>query len=325
MRWFITGATGFIGGHMCARLRALGHEVCGLVRSAGKAESLRRLGCRVIPGDLDTLADPGFTIPAADYVLHLAGVVSANSPGEYDAINRGAVRTLVDCLERQQWQPRRLLFASSLAAGGSSRPDGVPLTEEAPPSPVDPYGEAKAAAEQLIRACPFPATIFRPPLVLGPGDRATLALFNAASRGLGFGVLGQDQPLSFIFIADLVEAVVAMASQERAAGRTYYLSGPEHASADALWLALGEAFGRRVAVLRLPRQLLWLASRAAIGGAWLFGFNNPLDDKQYRQIVAPAFVCSSARLQEETGWAPKVGLDEAVKLSLQGYRAAGWL
>jgi nucleoside-diphosphate-sugar epimerase len=72
-------------------------------------------------------------------------------------------------LSRNETKPKRLVFASSLAAAGPS-PAGRAWTEADPPAPIDPYGEAKAKAERVVASAPFPTTSFRPPTVLGPGD-----------------------------------------------------------------------------------------------------------------------------------------------------------
>ena len=325
MRWFVTGATGFIGRHLCERLRQRGDIVHALVRTPAKAAPLNDIGCEIVTGDLSVFADPGLDLPEVDYVVHLAGVVTADNPKEYDAINRGAVRDLIDCVERQTWAPKRFLFASSLAAGGPSPVNGRPLTEDDTPAPIDLYGKAKAAAEPIVTAASFPTTTFRPPIVIGSRDPAMLTLFKAASKGLGFGVLGHKQAISWIYIDDLVDAVVAMAEVENTSDHTYYLSGPKHATTDELWVALEAAVGRRVRVVRVPRSALWLTSRLAIGASRVFGFRNQLDDKQYRQITAPAFLCSSERLQAETDWRPQVALAEAVQRTFDGYAADGWL
>ncbi len=87
MRFFVTGASGFIGRHLCARLAADGHAVAALVRSPAKAESLRRLGVNLVDGDLSCFADPGFVLPASDVIVHAAGVVTAKRAGDYDRTN----------------------------------------------------------------------------------------------------------------------------------------------------------------------------------------------------------------------------------------------
>ena len=82
MRVFVTGATGFVGVHAVATLRARGHEVVCLVRDAGKR---RRLFGDSAPtsvvGDLDDRAALARGVAGADAVVHLAGLVAARSRG----------------------------------------------------------------------------------------------------------------------------------------------------------------------------------------------------------------------------------------------------
>lgn len=59
--------------------------------------------------------------------------------------------------------------------------------------------------------------------------------------------------------------------------------------------------------------------------AKIFRFKNQLDKKQYDQMVAPAFVCSSDKLQSELGWKPRHAFDDALSHAAEGYRQAGWL
>ena len=145
MRVFATGATGFIGRHLCAGLVEDGHDVLALVRTPAKA-SVLPASVEILSGDLSIFANPETILEPVDVVIHLAGVVTAEDPSDYHRINYVAVEDLVRCLERQKWSPRRLLFASSLAAAGPS-PEGRPLTEADSPAPIDPYGKAKAEAE----------------------------------------------------------------------------------------------------------------------------------------------------------------------------------
>lgn len=323
MQVLVTGATGFIGRHVCRHLAERGDRVVALVRSKRKAAVL---GDRVeiLEGDLSMFANPDLTLPAFDVVIHLAGVVAADRPGAYEAINYGAVKDLVACLSRQAWKPARLLFASSLAAGGPTA-RSTPLTEIDPPRPIDPYGDAKARAESVVRAAPFPTTAFRPPIVLGPGDDASLTLFRAARSGVGFRVAGAPQELSFVDVRDLVEAIVLMADDRRADSYCYYASHPSPTDVRALWRGLSAAVGRKVLVVPVPAWALYIAMRVATAGAALFRFKNQLDAKQYRQMVATAFVCSSARLREDLGWNPKHNLADCLTNAATGYRTAGSL
>jgi nucleoside-diphosphate-sugar epimerase len=323
MRVFVTGATGFIGHHLCRRFAERGDEVIALVRSANKTGRLPA-GVKALPGDLSIFADPALELPPCDVVVHLAGVVAADKLADYEALNFTAVKNLVACVGRQKWTPSRFLFASSLAAGGPSAWDAE-LTELDPPGPVDAYGAAKARAEGVVREARFPTTSFRPPIVLGPGDEASLTLFKAARRGVGVRVAGRPQRLSFVDVRDLADAIVLMADDRRAGSYCYYASHPQRTDIPELWRELGHAVGRRVHVLPVPRPLLYLAMLASTAGAAVFRFKNQLDAKQYAQMVAPAFVCSSALLRADLGWAPRFGLSACLAHAAEGYRAAGLL
>ena len=121
MKVLLTGATGFIGGHLCRRLVAGGNHVVALVRDPKKAASLPGEVER-LEGDLSLFDRPDLALPACDVVMHIAGVVSANAAAEYDAVNFRAVKSLVESVARQSWRPRRLLFASSLASRCADMP-----------------------------------------------------------------------------------------------------------------------------------------------------------------------------------------------------------
>jgi dihydroflavonol-4-reductase len=324
MQVLLTGATGFIGGHVCRRLVAAGHHVVALVRDPARAAGLPRVGVEQLEGDLSLFERPDLVLPHCDMVMHLAGVVSARHPGQYDLVNFQAVKSLVRCLARQRWQPRRMLFASSLAAAGPSLA-GVRKTEADPCEPIDDYGRAKLAAERFLRDAPFPTTSFRPPVVFGPKDPATLTFFRMALRGWGFRVAGPAQVFSHVDIDDLVSAVAQMAEDTSTEHRTYFVSSLEDTDSARLWDAFASLLDRRVRVVTVPRAALYGASVASTAVSRVFGLKNQLDRKQYQQLTAPAFTCSSEALQKAHAWRPRLNLTESLRKALQGYRADGWI
>jgi len=321
MRFLVTGATGFIGSHLCRRLVERGDSVTALVRNPAKLDALPIVD--VLEGDLSIFEQEDLALPAFDVVVHLAGIVAGRSEQHYWDVNYQAVVDLIRCLERQSWSPKRFLFASSLAAGGPSL-DGKPNVEADEPRPIEAYGRAKAKAEAFLRDnAPFPTTSFRPALVFGAGDPASLTLFKIASRGLGFEVGGASQGLSFVDVSDLVIAIERMAEDDTSQHRTYYVSHPSMTNQAGLWKAIGDALGRRVTVATLPRSLLWLAMVAATSASRLLPVTNQLDDKQYRQMTAPGWICDSSALSNELGWKAEHDLAAAVARAAEGYRQLG--
>ncbi|MCA9772030.1 MAG: NAD-dependent epimerase/dehydratase family protein, partial [Myxococcales bacterium] len=319
-----TGATGFIGTHLTRELLNSGHEVLGLVRAPAKIAPDLRDSMEVLPGDLSIFRDPNLRLPPCDVVVHLAAPVTAPSARDYDQTNRAAVEDLLGALSRQVWKPRRLLLCSSLAAAGPSTP-GRPHTEDDPLGPIDWYGQAKAGAEALVDDLPYPVTILRPCIVLGAGDPATLALFKMARTGFALRPAGPPQEVSFVDVADVVTAIAAMAGDAGEAGHVYFIAQDGTITVDEMLAAMGAAQGKRVRVIAIPRAALRAAVTLGTAAARVLPIRNQLDLKQYKQMTAPAFACSSARLQRELGWKPVVGLAESVERAAAGYRAMGWL
>ena len=116
-----------------------------------------------------------------------------------------------------------------------------------------------------------------------------------------------------------------MAEDDRPGNFIYFVSHPDTMDVPQLWRTLGTAVGKRVLLVPLPRWVLYVAMRVATAAAKVIPFRNQLDRKQYEQIVAPAFVCSSQALRDDLGWTPRYPLDDAVTHAAEGYRAAGLL
>jgi nucleoside-diphosphate-sugar epimerase len=323
MNILVTGATGFIGAHLVRRLVHDGHTIVALVRDPARARVLPA-GVTLLAGDLSLFEDHRTVLPACDAVIHLAGVVAADDVADYHRVNYVAVQHLVACLERQSWRPKRLLFASSLAAAGPSV-DGVPKAETDPCEPIEAYGRSKLDAERFLQTVSFPTTSFRPGIVFGEGDPATITLFRMAKRGLGFRLAGVPAGLSFIDVDDLVDAVTKMLADPSTAHRTYFVSHPGATDQRAMWKTLGKVMQRKVVVVPIPKPVLYVSMRAMTALAKRFRFKNQLDVKQYEQITAPAFICSSDALQRDHAWRPTQDLDASLAKAAAGFEAANWL
>jgi len=185
MRYFITGCTGFIGIHLCRFLLSQDNEVFGLVRNPEKIPEDLKPKLKVVHGDLSIFKKDNLVLPDVDVIIHLAGVVSGKNPSQYNEINYQSVKDLLSTISRQNFLPKKFIFASSQAAMGPNLHNIISKeTDQA--LPIDPYGIAKLNSEKLVQSQHFPTTVFRPSLVLGPGDPATLTLFKIAKSGVAF-------------------------------------------------------------------------------------------------------------------------------------------
>lgn len=324
MRYFITGCTGFIGIHLCRKLIAEGHEVSGLVRNPGKIPT-DLLGKLIeIKGGLEVFERTDLVLPEVDVVIHLAAVITGRNSKDYERMNYESVVHLLTCLNRQLWKPKRFILASSLAAAGPNT-NGQVLRESTLSVPIEPYGVAKLRAEQLLKSQPFPTTAFRPPAVIGPGDPAMLTLFKMVNRGFAPLPSGNVQLLSYIYVGDLVEAIYIMSKDNCEDHKLYFTTADDVITNYDIVRQIAAALQKKALIVRIPKVLIWLIMAVSTAISYVFRTPNFYDYRQYKQMTSPAFVCTSDLLTAETGWKAKTRLEEAIRLSAQGYKELNWL
>jgi nucleoside-diphosphate-sugar epimerase len=324
MKIFLTGSTGFIGTHLAHRLVSAGCSVLALVRDPQKAARLPKQGIEFLRGDMGIFKNPDLILPICDVVIHVAGIIHAPTLKAYHQINAEAVGDLLALLKRQKWRPRRLVFASSLAAAGPTIP-GKPLCEEDPLCPNEPYGASKKAAEEILATADFPVTVFRPGMVIGSGDPAILTLFKMARRGMGFRVAGLNPHFSYVSVADLVDAVWKMAQDGRTGTFKYFVGHDVNANVNVLWKTLERVMQRRIRVVPLPRALLWSLMEMATLVAKVLPIHNQLDAREYIQMTTPAYLASSINLKQDLGWQALHNFEDSMKMAYEGYIRDGWL
>jgi len=308
----VTGATGFIGGHV---LRALAEEGIGaraLARRLPHNPVTEGTRFEAVLGDLDDAASLRRLVRGTDAVVHLAGAIKARRRADFFRYNAAAVGNLAQALKEEN-SGARLVYLSSLAA----REPGLSS-----------YAASKRAGEQRLaehRALTW--CILRPPAVYGPGDRETLPLFQLASGGLG-PVLGKsDSRLSVIDVRDLARAIVRLCLESRGVHVTYEID--DGRIGGYAWREIvesaGRAVGRDVRQMRIPHPAAW--TLAALGDLSRVGLSaNPmLTREKLREVRHPDWVVSDRRIQEELNWRPIIPIDQGFAEAVSWYRAAGWL
>lgn len=298
----ITGATGFVGRHLTDRLRASGAAIRALSRRGAIAGTLTIDGDLADPAALEALTQ------GADRVVHLAGLVKSPDPDAFARVNVEGTERLARAMAPGR---ARLLLVSSLAA---RHPE------------VSAYARSKRAAEEAALAVlgPERVTIFRPPAVYGPGDRATLLVFQQLAKGLLVAPGPRGARFSLLHVHDLADLIAAALTDRLALPP---LLEPDdqrpggYGWADVAAIA-GRTTGRKVRLLRIPTRLLRQPARLCDALGRRFGLDLPLSADKLGELAHGQWVAGGPPLSMLP---PRITFKEGFGPTLDWYNEAGWL
>jgi uncharacterized protein YbjT (DUF2867 family) len=297
----VTGATGFVGGHLVRMAREAGHPIRALTRGWRPPEE----GIDWVDGALDRPEALAKLCDGADAVVHIAGLINASSRAAFVEVNVGGTANMVDAARATG--VKRFIHISSLAAREPGLSD---------------YGWSKAKAERVVASSGIEWTIVRPPAVYGPGDRETFELFRMARRG--FALLPPPGRFSVIHVEDLCRLILALVAAPDTACETYepddgVAAGWEHRH---FARTLGRVFGRRAATLAVPRAVMHGASRL---DRLVRREGAKLTPDRVRYFCHPDWVVTAEARPPAALWAPQIRTPTGLKQTAEWYRAQGWL
>lgn len=261
----ITGASGFVGAAVAARLVQLGcPNTRAAVRRAYTQLPLGVEGC-VVP---TLAADTDWTSALAgiDSVVHAAArvhVMRESATDPLEAFRRVNVQGTLN-LARQAAQAgvRRFVFISSIKVNGEATEPGRPFRADDEPAPQDAYGVSKLEAEVGLRALAettgMEVVIIRPVLVYGPGVRANFqALMSLVNKGVPLPFGRTSNRRSLVALDNLVDLVCTCLEHPAAAHQTFLVSDGEAVSTAGLVRAMATALGKKPRLLDVP--LPWMS------------------------------------------------------------------
>ena len=320
MRVFLTGATGFIGGHVARLLRERGEEVRALVRSPEKARALEQLGCELIEGDLSDVAKIRAGLEDSDAAIHGAAIYQVGIPESehlrmYEANVQGTDRVLRACLEART---PKVVYISTIAAFGNTRGEVVDEDYEHPGRDFSSYyeqtkHEAHQIAKRLIAEQGLPCVIVQPGGVYGPGDHSAIGqqmkqLLAGRLPFLAFPDLG----MNMVHVED-VAAGVLLALERGKPGESYVLGGEITTLRDLL-TKLAQVADQKAPSRTMPAPVLRAMAPAGPLVGKLIG-----QPPNLRELISSAdgvtFWASHDRAVSELGYSPRdleQGLRETV-------------
>ena len=264
MKVLVTGATGYLGGHVAARLASAGHRVLALARPGREASV--PAGCRPVVGDVLDPASLDRALDGCDALVHMAALVKmwVKDRREFDRVNVEGLGAALRAAER--CGVRRILYTSTIGALGPTGPEPRDETSERTEFRFcTDYERSKWVAELMAReraANGLPVITVYPGVVYGIGAMTQGNLLDRVFRDYLTGRLkvrlgSAPSRICYAWADDVAEGH-RLALDKGEAGRGYILGG-ENVSQDELFGLLHELTGLRPPRVAVP---FWAATTA---------------------------------------------------------------
>ncbi|MDX9682577.1 UDP-glucose 4-epimerase family protein [Pseudomonas protegens] len=309
----VTGATGFVGKALLARLVKSGITVVAAVRGSATVPAPAST-MRIENLDGHTQWQDG--LKDVDVVIHSAARVHVMNDTEADplaAFRRVNVEgTLNLAHQAAAAGVKRFIFISSIKVNGEETENGRRYLADDVPAPVDPYGVSKMEAEQglrkLAKETSLEVVIIRPVLVYGPGVKANfLSMMRWLDKGVPLPFGSIDNRRSLVALDNLVDLIVTCMDHPAATNQTFLVSDGDDLSTTGLLSKMAQALGRNARLLPVPSKLLQL-------GATMLG------KRSLSQRLCGSLQVDIEKTRTVLGWNPPLSTEEALALTARHYQ-----
>jgi UDP-glucose 4-epimerase len=259
----ITGASGFIGKELIARLDNNTIDIIEIGRHKDKQYD----GNYIYVEGINSSSNFKLTSLKCDCLIHCAARVHVmdeslvNSLEKFREVNTYGTLNLAQ--QAANAGVKRFIFISSIKVNGESTKIGLPFRYDDNLIPTDPYGVSKYEAEVGLRRIEqetgMEVVIIRPTLVYGPGVKANFeSLLNLVSRGipLPFGCISNNRR-SLVSVFNLVDLIITCIDHPKAANQVFLVSDDNDVSTASMVREMSKALGKPCRMLPVP---LWCYS-----------------------------------------------------------------
>jgi len=313
----VTGATGFIGGHLARRLVQNGQPVRVLCRPGSDAKLPAELAGRVDVA-LGDLRDRDSLVRAARgtaRVFHCAGHVSDWGTGEtFHALNVQGTGWLVEAAKAGG--AGRFVHLSSIAVFGTPAP--AYFDDDSPyGASGDGYSRTKVEGEQIARErareLDLPITILRPAVVYGPGGTWLEQPLRMIEDGRMFLIGGGRGTCHPCYVANLIDAIVLAADHPAAAGHGFIVADGEAISFRDYFAAVASIAGKPLVERSIPlavgRAAAWLLETSA---RITRPASRPLLTRAALGMITAESQMSSDKIRRVLGFSPRYTFRSAI-------------
>lgn len=323
--FLVTGATGFIGQHLVARLLNDGFSVKALVR--GEIDG-HRWGqqIEVVKGDVRDARSARMAVDGVDGVFHLAGKVHdveevGNDPG-HESVTLQGTQNLLAAAEGRSI--KRFIFLSSLSVYGLG--SDAMRDETATCCAASMYGRTKFLAERCVfdygKQFNVHTCCLRPAMVYGAGCKGNLPrMIRMIDRGWFPPLPDLKNRRSMVHVTDVVNAAMLAAFNPAANGQCYIVTDGWPYSSREMYEMICRALGRQIPNWSVPFSVLKSLARVGDVLGRMRGRRFFFDSNSLEKLTGSA-IYSIAKISHELGYRPSVTLEQALPEMIARYRQA---
>jgi dihydroflavonol-4-reductase len=303
-RYFVTGATGFLGGELVKQLIGRGHVIAALVRSPEKGALLKTLGVELHPGDItdrDSLRAP---MQESDGVFHVAAWYKIGVKGGREIADHVNVQGTRNVLEvAKELAIPRIVYTSTVGVFGDTRGRMVDETYFTPGPFLTVYDRSKWVAHYEV-AVPMikdglPLVIAMPGAIYGPGDTSNIHSTLVQLLRKRLFVTPKGVTFSWGYVEDTARGL-RQAMEAGTVGESYLLTGPQATFQD-FFATAARLSGRRLPPIHPPPTLMKITAALA-AGLEHWDMRLPLAAETLRLMAGTTWIGSSVKAKEALGF-----------------------
>jgi len=309
----VTGASGFIGEALCAEMMRRNFQIKAALRSH---KHFNFAGETIYLGDIDGSTQWGDHLKGIDVVIHLAArvhVMRESNSDPLEAFRRVNVWGTEHLARMASCNGvKRFVYVSSIGVNGVLT-TSQSFNESDKVNPHNAYAMSKWEAEQALHRVAqetgLEIVIIRPPLVYGVGAPGNFAqMMHVISKQIPLPFADINNRRSFVYVGNLVDALITCAQHPAAAAQTYLISDGDDISTPDLLRQLGVGMRCPVRLFALsPKLLKWI-------GAFV-GKSDQVDR------LTGSLQVDSGKIRRELNWTPPYTLQQGLQATAEWYRS----
>lgn len=324
----VTGATGFLGRHVCARLNRMGWQVTGLGRNAEAGATLEAEGIRFLSADLRDETAVVNACAGQDVVFHCGALSTPwGAYRDFKAVNvDGTLHVADGCLKHGV---ARLIHISTPSIYFESHRDrlGVREQDPLPPKPVNAYAATKLLAEQVALsayASGLPTVILRPRAIFGPLDTALLPRLMRVNESRGIPLIGGGAArVDLTYVDNVVDAMLlGWEAPQEALGQAYNITNGEPVLLREVLRELFALMGTELRTFSLSYPVAYSAGGLLEGAHRLLPFlGEPMLTRYTVGVLAKSQTLDITRARQQLGYVPRVSVREGLRIFAEWWRS----